>query len=241
MQTQACIHGIGGVLFDVGGTLLRADPSVPELFATVARRRGHDITVRDTEPAMALVDEFYQSEYLRDGDFWCSHPRSVQLWLDMYGIMARAVGVGGDAAGIAHDLYAEYLHPENWSFFPDVLNTLKGLKRSGLKLGVVSNWDATLESLLRGLEVLPYFDTVISSAAVGYRKPGSVIFEMALEELQLDARATVHVGDLPEADGAGAESAGITPVIIDRAGKHPECPYRTVQSLTELLDIVNAD
>ena len=76
------------VFFDVGGTLLHADPSVPEVFTLVARRRGNDITVRDVEPCMVDVDAFYNEEYARDGDFWCVHERAVQIWLDMYTMMS---------------------------------------------------------------------------------------------------------------------------------------------------------
>ena len=71
------------VFFDVGNTLLKADPPVPEVFARVARRLGYPITVRDVEPFMAEVDEFYKSEYLADGEFWCDPCRAVNLWLDI--------------------------------------------------------------------------------------------------------------------------------------------------------------
>ena len=84
------------VFFDVGNTLLKADPPVPEVFARVARRLGYPITVRDVEPFMAEVDEFYESEYLKDGDFWCDHDRAVNLWLDMYTILANRCELKGD-------------------------------------------------------------------------------------------------------------------------------------------------
>jgi beta-phosphoglucomutase-like phosphatase (HAD superfamily) len=96
------------VFFDVGNTLLRADPPVPDVFARVARRMGHDITVRDVEPVMAEVDAYYESEYLRDGDFWCVHERAVQIWLDMYSMMARYCNLDDDYLALAQDVYDEY-------------------------------------------------------------------------------------------------------------------------------------
>ena len=116
----------------------------------------------------------------------------------------------------------------------------RALKRTGVRLGVISNWDASLEGLLRELMLLPYFDDVVASAAVGYRKPDHVVFELALERMGIEAARALHVGDLPEADGDGATSAGMRPVIIDRTGKHATCPYRRVTSLEELEGIVCA-
>ena len=226
------------VFFDVGNTLLRADPPVPDVFARVARRLGYGITVRDVEPFMPEVDAYYEREYLRDGDFWCDHDRAVQLWLDMYTILANCCELDGDIPYLAQAVYDEYLNPANWSLFDDVEATLKGLKRRGFKLGIISNWDATLEQLMRSMGYLPYFDDVVASAAVGYRKPDSVVFELALERMGVDAAHAYHVGDLPEADGDGAARAGIHPIIIDRKNRFQGNPYDTIHVLTDLVSMI---
>lgn len=226
------------VFFDVGGTLIHDDPPVPEVFTTVARRLGHDITVRDVEPCMADVDAFYQAEYLRDGDFWCVHERAVQLWLDMYAMMASYCGIADGAKELAQAVYDEYLLPQNWSPFPDTLACLKGLKRRGFHLAIISNWDATLESLIRNMDMLPYFDEVISSAAVGCRKPDKAIFEIALERMGVSAEQAVHIGDLPEADGEGASEAGMRPILIDRHKRNETAPFEHVSLLTDLVSLL---
>lgn len=226
------------VFFDVGQTLIFADPPVPEVFARVARRMGHDITVRDVEPCMADVDAYYQSEYLRDGDFWCVHERAVQIWLDMYAMMADYCNIKENVPELCQAVYDEYLLPANWTAFPDVEACLQGLKRRGFSLGVISNWDATLENLFRSMGLLPYFDEIIASAAVGYRKPDRAIFDIALERMGVSASEAVHVGDLPEADGFGASNAGIRPVIIDRANVLDECPFEKVPVLTDLVSLL---
>lgn len=226
------------VFFDIGNTLLRADPPVPDVFARVARRMGYAITVRDVEPCMADVDAYYQAEYLRDGDFWCVHERAVQIWLDMYSMMADYCGIVDGVPELAQAVYDEYLNAANWSTFPDVEACLKGLKRRGFRLGVISNWDATLESLIRGMGLLPYFDEVIASAAVGCRKPHSAIFEIATERMGLSPKQCVHIGDLPEADGYGALKAGLRPILIDRANLLQEEPFERVSMLTDLVSLL---
>ena len=226
------------VFFDVGHTLMHDDPPVPEVFTRVARRFGHDITVRDVEPCMADVNAYYQAEYLRDGDFWCVHERAVQIWLDMYAMMADYCGFRENVPELTQAVYDEYLLAENWSVYPDTLACLKGLKRRGFRLGIVSNWAATLDELMRAMGLLPYFDDVVASAAVGYRKPASTIFEVAMERMEVRPERAVHVGDLVEADGDGAMGAGIRPVIIDRLNRIEECPYERIGLLTDLVSLL---
>ena len=226
------------VFFDIGGTLLYADPSVPEVFANVARRLGHNITVRDGEPCMADVDAYYQDEYLRDGDFWCVHERAVQIWLDMYTMMADYCGITDGVAKLTKAVYDDYLLPENWSMFPDTEACLKGLKRRGFRLGVISNWDATLENLIRSMGLLPYFDEVIASATVGCRKPHHAIFDIACERMGIHPSEAVHVGDLLEADGEGASKAGLRPVIIDRKSVLADSPFERIGLLTDLVSLL---
>ena len=70
------------------------------------------------------------------------------------------------------------------------------------------------------------------------RKPSHAIFEIALERIGVDASQAVHVGDLPEADGEGAASAGIRPVIIDRKGVQGNCAFERVSALTDLVSLL---
>jgi putative hydrolase of the HAD superfamily len=91
---------------------------------------------------------------------------------------------------------------------------------------VVSNWDSRLEGLLEDLGLAPHFDAVVVSHHVGIEKPNPGIFRRALELLEADASSTLHVGDVPELDLAGAESAGIDAVLVDRHDRHAAFPGR---------------
>ena len=222
------------VFFDVGNTLVRACPSVAETFARVAAERGHALTVRDVEPHMPVLDAYYEAEYLRDGDFWCSHEGSVAIWLEQYRYLCHLTGIAHDAEGMARAVHETYRHAAGWEVFPDAEGCLRTLKRQGYALGVVSNWDAELEGLLRELRLLPYFDVVVSSAAVGHRKLDPVVFDLACEEAGVAPGDAVHVGDRPDADGEGAQRAGLRPVIVDRRGVEDGCPYERILTLTDL-------
>lgn len=235
--------GIQGVFFDCGSTLIDPCPTVAQQFVHVANRHGACITLDQVEPHMVTIDRYYDMEYMKDGSFWASPSRSVELWHDIYRLMCHLTGVLDDVEGIAHDMFQEYLSADNWMIYEDVNPTLQSLKRAGLRLAVVSNWDAGLTDLLRGLRLLPHFDEVVASAAVGYRKPERAIFDMACERLGLPSFACIHVGDNVEADGEGAAAAGIRAVILDRAGhfengSDENCAYPAIRTLAELPNAI---
>ena len=45
---------------------------------------------------------------------------------------------------ICSDLYSEFSGSNTWELFPDLLPTLEGLRRKGIILGVISNFDSRL-------------------------------------------------------------------------------------------------
>jgi putative hydrolase of the HAD superfamily len=80
---------------------------------------------------------------------------------------------------------------------------------------------------------------VAISGTLGVAKPDPRIFKAALDEAGADPAATVHVGDQPVNDVAGALAAGITPVLIDRFGRHPGAGgAHRVEDLAGLLELV---
>jgi putative hydrolase of the HAD superfamily len=68
---------------------------------------------------------------------------------------------------------------------------------------------------LDAMGVRSYFDAVILSVTVGWRKPHPGIFTAALSELGIKPRDAVCVGDSYRADFQGSAQVGIRPFLID--------------------------
>ena len=101
-------------------------------------------------------------------------------------------------------------------------------------MGLISNWDRRLTTIVSGLGLHVHIDTVVSSADVGLHKPDPRIFEMAAQRVGVSPDRAAHVGDHLYADVVGANSVGMTPVLIDRhEGAHPGFE-RFIRSLDEL-------
>ena len=85
---------------------------------------------------------------------------------------------------------------------------LGGLRRAGLSLACVSNWDVSLRRHLEEAGLAGYFTAIVSSAEAGAAKPDPGAFRVALERLGVEPQRAVHVGD-GDTDRDGAAAAGI--------------------------------
>jgi putative hydrolase of the HAD superfamily len=91
-----------------------------------------------------------------------------------------------------------------------MLAALKGKYRLGL-LSNLTHAPAALHIIDR-LGMAPFFDAVVVSGQLGYRKPHPQVFLALLEQLGTSREQTLFVGDNVEADIQGAQRMGIQPV-----------------------------
>lgn len=133
----------------------------------------------------------------------------------------------------AKDIWGSRLHDAH--FFPETIAVLTELKGEH-KLGVISNVDAGGADHAMPL-ISDYFDTLIMSCDAGVAKPDPMIFELALEEAGADPGDSWMVGDSVRVDVDGALNAGLSAVLIDRAGKHPVGEYPVISNLAQLAEV----
>ncbi len=110
---------------------------------------------------------------------------------------------------------------QNYIYLDPEAIPLLSVLREQYKLVLLTNFDHPphLRSYLPETGLDEYFDAVIISGEVGTRKPAARIFEIALEQTGLLAEQVVFIGDSPADDVAGAEAAGIKPILIMRSGE----------------------
>jgi putative hydrolase of the HAD superfamily len=124
--------------------------------------------------------------------------------------------------------------PHAWLVFPDVVPALDELRSMGVRMGVVSNWDSRLPGLLEDLGLARYFGAVVVSGLEGVEKPEPQVFLRAVDRLGGTPATTLHVGDVPELDEAGARAAGLASILIDRRGELNR--PGTIRELTDIAD-----
>jgi putative hydrolase of the HAD superfamily len=224
------------VFFDVGNTLLL--PAIPESEVLVEAAAGLGVILDPTVVAQNIPHMYkrYEELYEADNSLWASEERAVGIWLAIYEHLCELVGVPELGPSLARVAYEKFLEPDSWALFDDVIPTLFALQSRGVQLGLISNWDSSLEGIVKGMGIRFYFDIIIASAAVGMHKPQSEIFELALSQAGVLPDEAMHIGDHLQADVGGASAVGITPVLIDRDGRHEDGEgYIRIQNLRDVI------
>lgn len=115
------------------------------------------------------------------------------------------------------------------------------LKEKGYRLSVVSNFDHAPAALglLEKFGISDFFEHIVISEEVGWRKPHRKIFEFALAKLGESPSDAIFIGDNPEADVMGSSSCGIDSVWIKRKEQFtPVEPKFTIKDLRDLKEII---
>lgn len=225
---------VRAVTFDVGYTLLqRKIFPLDRWFAERCRLAGMTLSSRAAlEGARAWVR------------FEVANPDSranpiTQRWLRERAVAGlRAAGVvGNDEDGILERFRAAGSQMETgWRLDPDVPAILEALRQRGLRLGVVSNWNATLREDLEAIGIARHFDSIVDSASAGTEKPDRRIYELSCADLGVPAAECVHVGDSPPHDVAVARAVGATPILYDPL----QCLEGDCIRIERLMDLVGA-
>ncbi len=226
------------IFFDVGNTLLFPYPSVSEVVRQVLADEGHVHDLSAIDSLMPLVDEFYEDKYREDDTFWKSEDETSAVWVGMYSLLCRRLGIHADAEKIALRVYDEFGRHDRWRAYDDVLPAFERLTQAGLRIGLISNWDRRLAGLFAGLGLDRYLDAIVSSAEVGLHKPDPRIFELACQRLGVVPSEAAHVGDHHYADILGAESVGMTAVLIDRHDGAEPTYRRFIRTLDGIEDLI---
>lgn len=230
------------IFLDIGDTVLRANPSWEGVYALALEEHG--VTVEPTALRDALRKTYHHGRYGLEEGFEATPETSLRRAVEMDKQALDSLGIGPMPDEFFTRLSELFMLVSSWHVFPDALAALEALRARGLIIGAVSNWIWQLPELLHSLELVAHFDFVAVSARVGYEKPHPEIFRYALRQAGVEPDEALHVGDHIDADVAGAQSVGISAVLIDRRERFTEADIPEglplIRSLAELLPIVDA-
>ncbi len=118
-------------------------------------------------------------------------------------------------------------------FYPDTIPALKALSE---RYPLVSLSDGNSD--LEAIGISGYFAGCVYAADVGYAKPHPAGFLKACEIAGFAPGETVHIGDHPIYDIAGAREAGLVTMWIRRNGEEWEAKFAPDFSVTTLSEAV---
>jgi putative hydrolase of the HAD superfamily len=132
-----------------------------------------------------------------------------------------------------------------WSLFPDTIPCLDQASKANLELALVSNAksDWAVREILKIFKLDKYFQVVVSSAQVGWRKPRPEPYLFALKHLRVKPKFAIFIGDTFFTDIVGAKRLGMKTVYLNR--NEDQIPFFegiipdfTVRNLMEAMDII---
>ena len=200
------------IWFDLGYTLLKLKRE--ESFQEILKTLGFDVSTSQIEKAFHLTDKLFMRQY--PGVLG----KSRAFYMPMYlGNMIYTLGLRTDICPLFVEWKKKLENPfKVWAPFDNVKNELKNLASEGYRLGVISNWDKTAVPLLDQFELTSFFDNIIISSEVGYEKPDSKIFQIALDMASISVEDSLYVGDNYYDDGIGSRNIGMDFVIVNPYG-----------------------
>lgn len=242
---------IQAVLFDLDDTLIDwsglseefqvfTRPHLENLYDYLAKR-GHSLPDRDAftrRYVKTVVDHWAEAR-----ETWCA-VNFGDVLQDFAGRLNLEVS-GIDFHELMHAYDVQPI-PEV-VLFADTIPVLQSLREREYKIGLITNsmlpmWMRDVE--LEAYEIIHYFDVRITSGDTGYIKPHPIIYETALDMLDVAPQNAVFVGDRPAFDIAGANEAGIISVLVsppylDRELNNVQPDY-IISCLSDLLPILEA-
>lgn len=143
------------------------------------------------------------------------------------------------------EIYHKY-ELKAWKLKFGVKDTLKELSQD-YKLAIISNaiYHKGILQILKNLDILKFFDFVLSSAKIGFKKPNKIIFQTVLDNLKLNPNSCLFVGDDIHADIYGAQTLNFKTVQIERKFILPSLkevnitPDFKISRIPDLLEIIN--
>ena len=211
---------IRAVTFDVGGTLMAPWPSVGHVYSRVATT--HIGFAADPE---RLTRQFVNAWRAR-GEF----DYTPQGWFEL--VRHSFHGIADVSESLFSALFDAFSTHEAWRVYDDVLPCLEALRKTDIRLAVISNWDTRLRPTLRSVELHDFFEVITVSGEHNVNKPQRRIFELTADALGLPPEKILHIGDSHREDFQGAREAGFHALHLDRDGE-------TAASVSSLAGLIS--
>jgi len=228
---------IRAVFFDLYHTLVRYDPPREELQARALKDLGINAMPEVFRRPLIVADEFIYQELARSPLRQRSSEDKMTLYSRYQEIVLKEAGIEASKQLIFSLLGKMQQFDMKLVLFDDVLPALTDLKNRGLILGLISNVDRDITSLLNELGLLSLLKVIVTSQDIGHNKPQPEIFHEAIRQAGIKNSEAIYVGDQYQVDIVGANKAGMKGVLLDRDGYLKgavDCPR--VQDLTQVSE-----
>jgi putative hydrolase of the HAD superfamily len=217
------------IFLDAVGTLFGVRGTVGQVYAKLAQAHGVSVAAADLDRAFlscyraapAMRFPGIEPSELADREYGWWHQLAIETF-DQAGVRSQFADFDAFFAA----LYQHFTTAEPWVIYDDVYGSLVRWRSQGIELGVISNFDTRLHSVLHALSLDQFFASVTISTEVGLAKPDPGIFAIALAKHGCTAAEAWHIGDSRREDYDAARSAGLRGILVERSAGEAQAPRR---------------
>jgi putative hydrolase of the HAD superfamily len=225
-KSAANLMNYDAVLFDAAETLFTTRGSVGTIYSSVAQKFG-------STASPAEIQQAFNRNFQHSGPL--TRETEKQWWKDVVHRVFSDVGMVEDFDRFFDEVYELFSDSRGWMLFPETREVLQELRRNQLKLGVISNFDSRLYSVLEDLRIRSFFDSITICSEVGFAKPQPEIFLAAVRAIGVQPARILFVGDSLLDDFQAGRGVGLEACLVDRSGRYADLrSVRRVASLAEL-------
>lgn len=245
MTNRPPLVPIDAVIFDWGGTLAEyATIELEDMWRLAARHLAREQGSSTRRDENELVSRLAQVEV----DFWATtatHQRAGTLGDLLHAATAAleldvTEAVLEEAATRYLDAWTPHIRHE-----PDAADTLRALRRRGLRIGLLSNthWPRAFhEHFLARDGLAGLIDARLYTSELHVMKPHPEAFRAALDAVGVtDPARAVFVGDRPFDDVLGAQQSGLRSVLRHNPEVPPYdvTPDAHIERLFDLVEVID--
>lgn len=220
------------IFFDVGYTIDR--PASGDLMFTRKFCEVAGVQMKKCSESQIRQARIAGMNYLERNHLLKDEEEEVTTLYHYYKIISDELKLGMSSENIKNVAEDRTYNMENYVIYPDAKQVIRSLSET-YRLGIISDTWPSIDHQLNALGVLQYFSFATYSFKLGVFKPDKRMYLDALEKCGCNADETVFIDDSP-INLKGAESAGITPILIAANPESDvETSYTKIYSLSELL------
>jgi len=207
------------ILVDAVGTLFGVKGSVGEVYSQIAQEFEVKVSAEILNTAFLQSFKASPPPIFANAELHDIPQREFEWWRTIAVNTFETAGVFdqfADFSSFFSELYIHFGTAKPWFVYPDVLSSLIDWQRQGIELGILSNFDSRIFSVLQSLELSSYFTSITISTQARAAKPDPQIFAIALAKHNCPPEGAWHIGDSIIEDYQGAKAAGLRGIWINR-------------------------
>ena len=243
------IKEIDAAIFDLGGTLYRTERDLGDVHRRVLTKVGlaglAAMPDHELEGAQSRGPDVWLDEYMlkkRADKHW---EPSREDWVEYDKRLLKSLGAEGDIERLANEyqtLWDEWLRVDRYIPLDGCRETLVELKNRGYKLGMASNRFGDPRPILKRDGNLSLFESVEYTNVPGYKKPSPYMLLKVADDLGVNPRRCVYVGNYVRYDVEAAIRGEMKPILIIMCNPQEReiAPTDTaiIEHLPELLEVL---